>query len=174
MFPSWYTASFIKSMMVVSDGVKTMASRTRSTFNGHLEVNKEEIRRFFPLLAHTKLSTFFAWIMWQCTNREALKYTLVAKHHLFEEDMESPDFTSILARWMRLTAYHLIQSDAAFGAWLSLHRLLGTYPLLGTYLLINPWCACAARVTVLGLCVCVCLCLLLNIPIFTWLCHKRY
>ena len=54
---------------------------------------------------------------------------------------------------MHLAAYHPIQSDAAFGAWLSLHRLLGTYPLLGTYLLINPWCACAARVTVLGLCV---------------------
>ena len=36
-------------------------------------------------------------------------------------------------------------------------------------IIINPWCACAARVTVLGLCVCVSVCLLLNILVSTFL-----
>ena len=43
--------------MAAGDGVKTIASRTHSTLGGHPEVNKDEIHRFFPLLAHTKFAS---------------------------------------------------------------------------------------------------------------------
>ena len=47
--------------------------------------------------------------------------------------MEPSDFMSNLARWMRLMIYCTLMP--AYRAWLSLHPLSSTYPLLGTYLL---------------------------------------
>ena len=45
--------------------------------------------------------------------------------------MEPSDFTSILARWMRVNIYCTL--TPTFRAWLSLHPLLSAYPLLGAY-----------------------------------------
>ena len=95
-----------------------------------LKSRKEELHWFFPLLANTKSQAMHIFVVYDYRSSKISPVRFVEPHIIF-----------LNTQWLQITVSlsRMEPSDCALmpacRVWLSLHLLLSTYPLLGTYLL---------------------------------------